>query len=150
MRNKNGLNKDQIQKARIAWEFLTQEDDTTIRADTIVLEDITFDTNSAHLTNSKTVFQESTLTVKLGADAYPGQGTDANSIMSLLACLCHELSHAQRLQLGFHRPITDPAMNLDEAETSIHASYHPVLSIQDRKHLIQDAKKRIAIWEEKI
>lgn len=149
LRNKSGLTPDQIEKAQLAWKFLTSSNNSTLSSSTISSSSINFDISYAHLNNTKTVFNESTKTVKLGADAYPGQG-DANSRMSLLACLCHELSHAQRYQMGFVRPLTEPECNLDEAETSLHASYIPVLSLQERKDLVEDAQERIRIWERKI
>ncbi len=39
-------------------------------------------------------------------------------------------------------------MHLDEAETSIHASYEAVLYPSDRIKLIDDASERLAKWRE--
>jgi len=96
--------------------------------------------------SSKTRFNENRKVVILGADAYPGYGTDANSRMSVLACLAHELAHAERFQLGYQRPSNLPDMLIDEAETSIHASFVSALSKRDRMDLIEDARDRINSW----
>lgn len=147
MRNKQGLSTEQIRKAELAWGYLMDTPIEALKID-IDLNSIAFDTNEAHITNSKTVFKEETLTIKLGADAYPGDNTCANSRMSLLACLSHEFSHLQRYLLGFNRPFIDPDKHLDEAETSIHASFTTVLSDGERKDLIEDAELRLKTWKE--
>jgi len=66
--------------------------------------------------------------------------------MSILACLAHELAHAQRLEMGFQRPFTLPHSLIDEAETSLHASFMSVLSAKDREDLIADARDRLTQW----
>lgn len=102
--------------------------------------------SKASIPSSKTCFNENQNVVILGADAYPGKGMDANSRMSVLACLAHELAHVERFQLGYQRPINLPDMLIDEAETSLHASFVSALSKRDRVDLLEDAKERINIW----
>lgn len=82
----------------------------------------------------------------LGADAYPGAGRTANSRMSPLACLAHELAHVERHELGYDRPFDPPDSYLDEAETSLRASFVPVLSPRDREDLVEDARDRLTDW----
>jgi len=96
--------------------------------------------------SSKTRFNENRNIVILGADAYPGNGMYANSRMSVLACLAHELAHVERFQLGYQRPLKLPDMLIDEAETSLHGSFVPALNKRDRIDLIEDAKDRINNW----
>ncbi len=91
-------------------------------------------------------FSEDRNAVYLGADVYPGENVDANSRMSMLACLAHELAHAERYELGFQRPITMPEVLIDEAETSLHASFMTILSVKDRADLIEDARDRLIQW----
>lgn len=51
-----------------------------------------------------------------------------------------------RAKLGFARPFTLPDMHLDEAETSIHASFLENVSRQDREDLVEDARDRLFAW----
>jgi hypothetical protein len=55
--------------------------------------------------------------------------------LSALACPAHEYAHAERHDLGYERPKSLPDILLDEAEASIHASFHPVLGRKDREDL---------------
>jgi hypothetical protein len=82
----------------------------------------------------------------LGADAYPGMGQSANSRMSVLACLAHELAHMRRAGRGFRRPLTPPDGFLDEAETSIYASFFKYVPLRDREDLVEDARDRLFDW----
>jgi hypothetical protein len=66
--------------------------------------------------------------------------------MSVLACLAHELAHLQRRRMDFNRPFHLPDAHLDEAETSIHASFLPALSQVDREDLVEDARDRLIDW----
>ena len=79
-------------------------------------------------------------------DALPGDGVDANARLSTLACLAHELAHAERFQLGYHRPTDLPDVLLDEAETSPRASFTSVLCPKDREDLVEDARDRLIQW----
>jgi hypothetical protein len=81
--------------------------------------------------------------VHLGADVMPGQAIDANSRMSVLACLAHELGHAERFELGYRRPIDNL---IDEAETSLRASFVSILGLKDREDLVEDARDRLIQW----
>ncbi len=66
--------------------------------------------------------------------------------MSEMACLAHELAHAERYhKMKIDRPDTDAANPVDEAEASLHASFMQPLSISDRNDLIEDARDRIII-----
>ena len=84
--------------------------------------------------------------VLLGADAYPGAGVDANSRMSVLACLVHELAHAERFAVGYRRPTSLPDVLLDEAETSLRAAFTSVISPTEREALVEDARDRLIAW----
>src|SRR5918999_852662 len=88
---------------------------------------IALDVSEARQNFSRTRFNEDQNKVFLGADAFPGEGVDANSRMSTLACLAHELAHAERFQLGYRRPTELPDVLLDEAETSLRAVFTSVL-----------------------
>ena len=85
----------------------------------------------------------------LGANVYPNPAAvDANSRLSVLACLTHEYAHAERHVGGYQRPKMLPDLLLDEAEASIHASFHPVLRHKDREDLVEDARDRLIKWIE--
>jgi hypothetical protein len=153
MRNMQGLTPEQIDQVIMYWEYILQPspvDKNTLSASILTDFSVELDVSEAHKSGSKTRFIENRNCVMLGADAFPnhfGLIRCANSTMSLLACLCHELAHAQRYYMGFRRPFKGHDVNLDEAETSIHASYMPVLSPTDRKQLIEDALQRLEIWK---
>jgi len=82
----------------------------------------------------------------LGADAYAGEGVDANSRMSTLACLAHELAHVERYRAEHRRPVDLPDALIDEAETSLRAALTSVLSGKDREDLVEDARDRLIHW----
>ena len=133
-RNQVGLSEREITHCLSAWELLcggTQRELVTTEAAT-------------H--SSRTRFNEIEGVVYLGADVKPGGGIEANSRMSILACLAHELAHAERLERDFQRPIEFPENLIDEAETSLHASFMSVLSLKDREDLIEDARDRLNQW----
>ena len=69
-----------------------------------------------------------------------------NARLSTLACLAHELAHAERFQLGYRRPMGLPDVLLDEAETSLRASFTSILSPKDREDLVEDARDRLIQW----
>lgn len=64
----------------------------------------------------------------------------------MLACLAHELEHVVRSELEVDRPFDPPDAYLDEAETSIAASFNPWLTRQDRADLVEDARDRLLDW----
>jgi len=82
--NQTGLTERQIVYCLDAWQALCAD------------RPIDPDTSEAVRRSSKTRFSEEQNKVILGADAFPGGGVDANSRMSTLACLAHELAHAER------------------------------------------------------
>ncbi len=133
-RNQLGLDEAQISYCVQAWEFLCGDRPRFL------------DISQAHSYSSQTRFNEQTKTVLLGADAYPGIGMGANSRLSVLACLAHELAHAERYEAGYVRPFDPPDRYVDEAETSLRASFTPVLSPRDREDLIEDARDRLIDW----
>lgn len=135
-RNHHGLDEQQIQRCINGWAVLTQS--TGLQVDLLV------DAARHHL--SRTFFRESDGKVHLGADVQPGDGVTPGARMSILACLAHELAHAQRFQLGFKRPTQKPDMLLDEAETSLHASFFQDLGRVDRETLVEHARDRITLW----
>jgi hypothetical protein len=96
--------------------------------------------------SSRTRFDELEGMVYLGADVKPGSGIEANSRMSVLACLAHELAHVERFEREYQRPIDFPENLIDEAEASLHASFVSVLNPKDREDLIEDARDRLNQW----
>jgi hypothetical protein len=133
-RNQHALDAHEIQYCQDAWAVLCGD---IFRA---------LDVSEAAISGSKTRFNESQQKVFLGADAYPGDGPNATSRMSPLACLAHELAHWERFEIDYSRPIEPPHSFLDEAETSIHASFNSVLGAKDREDLVEDARDRITDW----
>ena len=107
------------------------------------------DVSRAGTAGSSTAFDPVSKAVFLGADAEPGAGQDANSRMSMLACLSHELAHAERDAAGLARPSDLPILMLDEAETSIHAATRElILGRKERMDLVEDARDRLELWLE--
>ena len=133
-RNKVGLTERQIQSCVAAWNFLCGDNPRPL------------DVSEASRSGSRTRYDEEREIAILGADAYRGEGATANARMSVVACLAHELSHAVRKELGFQRPYHPPDSYLDEAETSIDASFRPLLSSVDRIDLVEDARDRLIDW----
>ncbi|NOT58317.1 MAG: hypothetical protein HOP18_27250 [Deltaproteobacteria bacterium] len=133
-RNQAGLTDTQIEYCVEVWEIL--------RAG----QPIRLDVSEARQNFSCTRFNEGQNTVMLGADAFPGAGVDANSRMSTLACLAHELAHAERFQLGYRRPAELPDVLLDEAETSLRAAFTSLLRKKNREDLVEDARDRLIQW----
>jgi hypothetical protein len=87
-RNQAGLTDKQIEYCLEAWAVLCAD------------RPIALDISEASQNFSRTRFNEDQNLVFLGADAFPGEGVDANSRMSTLACLAHELAHAERFRLA--------------------------------------------------
>lgn len=133
-RNHIGLTEKQIAYCVEAWAVLCAD------------RPIAFNTAEAAQYASRTRFNEAQNTVFLGADALPGDGVDANARMSTLACLAHELAHAERFSLSYRRPTELPDVLIDEAETSLRASFTSVLSPKDREDLVEDARDRLIQW----
>lgn len=133
-RNHVGLTEREIGYCLRAWELLCGENRRVL-----VITD-------ANIHSSRTRFNEINGLVHLGADVKPGIGSEANSRMSVLACLAHELAHAERFEHQVQRPIEFPDNLIDEAETSLHASFMSVLSAKDRRDLIEDARDRLSQW----
>jgi hypothetical protein len=133
-RNQVGLTEEQIAYCMEAWAVLCAD------------RPIAFDTSEAVQYASRTRFNEAQNTVFLSADVLPGDGIDANARLSTLACLAHELAHAERFHLGYRRPADPPDVLLDEAETSLRASFTSVLSAKDREDLVEDARDRLIQW----
>ncbi|MGI4791356.1 MAG: hypothetical protein ACRYFS_21215 [Janthinobacterium lividum] len=106
------------------------------------------DTSEADRASLRTRFNQLREIVLLGADAIPGIGIHARSRMSEMACLAHELSHAQRFYMGIDRPTERPDVFLDEAEASLHASFLSPISFTDRQDLVEDARLQIATWQD--
>ncbi len=77
----------------------------------------------------------------------PGIGISARSRMSEMACLAHELAHAERYRMGINRPVDQPDVFLDEAEASLHASFIEPIGLTDRQNLVEDARFQIAEWQ---
>lgn len=133
-RGQHGLTEDQIRYCQEAWGALCGEKSRVLNV------------SEASRPGSKTRFNENQKEVILGADAYPGEGVNGTSQMSPLACLAHELAHWERFEIGFRRPFEEPGVFLDEAETSLHASFTSILGPFDRTCLVDDARERILEW----
>lgn len=133
-RNQTGLTERQIAHCVEVWTLLEAAPQTEL------------DTSEASENLSRTRFNEEQNKVFWGADAFPGEGGDANSRMLTLACLAHELAHAERFQLGYRRPTDLPDVLIDEAETSLRASFTPMLRKKDREDLVEDARDRLVQW----
>src|SRR5262245_10821258 len=133
-RNQVGLTVEEIERCQLMWKNLCGDRERELIID------------EAHQHSSRTRFNETSGKVHLGADVKPGRGIEANSRMSVLACLAHELAHAERFEIGFQRPIEFPDNLIDEAETSLHASFMPVLSSTEREDLVADASDRLVQW----
>jgi hypothetical protein len=133
-RNYVGLTEDQIQRCRQVWEELCGNIPRPL------------DVSEAAWHGSRTRYDTDSRTVMLGANAYPGNGQSANSRLSVVACLAHELAHMLRADMDFDRPYTPPDVYLDEAEASIHASFLPKVSQRDRFDLVEDARDRVFSW----
>jgi hypothetical protein len=133
-RNQIGLTEQQIEYCLEAWAVLCAD------------SPLALDTSEARQHSSRTRFNEEQNKVFLGSDALPGEGVNATSRMSTLACLAHELAHAERFGLGYRRPTGLPDVLLDEAETSLRASFTSVLRMKDREDLVEDARDRLIQW----
>jgi hypothetical protein len=133
-RNYVGLTEIQIGSCLAVWEALCGDDERDL------------DVSEATYHGSRTRYDEDRGAVILGADAYAGMGASANARMSMQACLAHELAHMLRAELGFNRPFAPPDGYLDEAETSIHASFLDGVSLRDREDLVEDARDRLFDW----
>ncbi len=118
-RNQIGLSPNQIEYGQAVWSLLCAD------------QSLQLDTSEATPYASKTRFSEDQNTVFLGADVRPGDGLDAISRLSALACLSHELAHTERFQLGYRRPTQLPDVLLDEAETSLRAAFTSFLRMKD-------------------
>ncbi len=75
----------------------------------------------------------------------------ASSVRSCLAPASGSSSglafaHAERFQMGYRRPTDLPDVLLDEAETSLRASFTSLLSPKDREDLVEDARDRLIQW----
>lgn len=110
-RNTIALTQYEVKRCRMMWAVLSGKDPVEL------------DCSSADQHGSQTRFIEDPLKVILGADAYPGNGSGANSRLSTLACLVHELARVRRFKLGIQRA---PGNLIDEAETSLDASFASV------------------------
>jgi hypothetical protein len=133
-RNYIGLTEVQIGRCLAVWDALCGRYDRAL------------DISEAAFHGSRTRYDEDRDAVILGANAYAGIGASANARMSMQACLAHELAHMLRAELGFDRPFTPPDVYLDEAETSIHASFFESVSPRDREDLVEDARDRLFDW----
>jgi hypothetical protein len=133
-RNRVGLTDDQIRSCVRVWSVLCGDIPRLL------------DLSEASRHGSRTRYDERRRVVILGADVYSGSGAGANARMSMQACLAHEMAHMIRAEMGFNRPLVPPDAHLDEAETSIHASFLRPVSPRDREDLVEDARDRLIDW----
>ena len=134
-RNQRGLSESKIVNCQAIWEYL----DGNYVCPLLIVE------ASAH--GSRTRFSQAKNAVYLGADVVPGRGTEARVRMSEISCLAHELAHAERYRMGIDRTTDQPDVFLDEAETSLYASFITPLSEKERIDLVEDAQTQIAAWQ---
>ena len=52
----------------------------------------------------------------------------------------------QRFERGYRRPFDMPDLLIDEAETSLNASFHSIINTKDREDLVEDARDRLTEW----
>jgi len=135
-RNLDALDRRQIENCEHIWSVLLQSEEIFVQ----------LDVSRAGRVGTMTGFNEQETKVYLGANVYEGPGFSANARLSAMACLAHELAHAQRHVHGRGRSKTLPEIFLDEAETSIEASFMRVLSRRDRRDLVEDAGDYLTIW----
>lgn len=133
-RNRTALTSRQIAYCVEVWQALCAD------------RPIELDISEAAIHSSRTRFIEEQNRVVLDADAFSGDGMDANARMSTLACLAHELAHVERFTLGYRRPPALPDVLLDEAETSLHAAFTLGLRPKQREDLVEDARDRLIHW----
>lgn len=135
-RNTEALPPGQVEHCQTVWALITDGG----RA-------VPLDVSRASTPFTTTGYGETHHTVYLGANAYPNpMAVDANSRLSVLACLAHEYAHAERHARGYQRPKMLPDLLLDEAEASIYASFHPALGRKDREDLVEDARDQLIKW----
>lgn len=135
-RNHQGLSERDLMRCCQAWTLLTAS--IGLEAELV--------TDGATRHYSETVFRESDGRVYLGANVLPGCGTSAIERLSVLACLAHELAHLERFRRGFRRPLVMPDLLIDEAETSLHASFYDPISKVDRETLVEHAHDLLEKW----
>jgi len=133
-RGTKGLDDHRINHCKLIWEALGGSSICPL------------DCSEAKLHGSKTRFSQKKNIVFLGADVVPGLSADPRSRMSEMACLAHEMAHAERFSFGLDRDANLPHKLRDEAETSLHASWNILLNITDRNALIEDARDLIDEW----
>ena len=95
-RNQVGLTAREIAYCLSAWDVLCGENKRRLVI------------TAAHNHSSRTRFNELDGLVYLGADVKPGIGIEANSRLSILACLAHEMAHVERFEAQLQRPIEFP------------------------------------------
>jgi hypothetical protein len=135
-RNFQGLDDAQIERCKVAWAFLSSE----------TMSPVQLDISKAKEFNSSTFYDPILKVVFLGSNVYPGEGSFANCRLSYFSCLAHEYTHAQRDSQGLAKPYEWPDLLIDEAETSLGASYTIGLGSSDVVDLREDAKDRITTW----
>lgn len=64
----------------------------------------------------------------------------------MVACLAHEIAHAERFEIGYNRPFDFPDNLIDEAETSLRASFMSALTSREQEDLVEDARDRVIHW----
>jgi hypothetical protein len=102
-RNTGPLRPEQVEYCQMAWALITNGGLA-----------VPLDVSRASSGFTTTRYGERDRTVYLGANAYPNvMAVDANSRLSVLACLAHEYAHAERHGFGYERPKVLPDVLLD-------------------------------------
>lgn len=133
-RNQEPLTDRQIEQCLLGWAEVCHDGS------------IGFDISEATQRGGRTRFVEVINKVVIGPNAFPGEALDANSRMSMLACLAHEFAHAERYNAGFRWPTDLPDVLIDEASASLTATFILALSPKDREDLVEDARDRLIQW----
>ncbi len=152
-RNQKALTDKQIEDVRTLFNFMVTpdaKDDVGDSFDGDVLSEfeVKIDFSRAKIDGTRTTYADEDNIIYIGTNIYPvmsGPQT-ANATMSMMACLAHELAHAQRKFLGYRRNSVGRGELIDEAETSLHASFFSYLNPFHREQLVRDATERLEGW----
>lgn len=126
MRNRSPLRQGHIKECKDKWAVLGGRR-RNVR--------IIFDHSSK---KSHTRYDYARKVVFIGTDVLPLPSSMCllpHSQLSILACLAHELAHAERHRMGISRPFDGIGALIEEAEACLHAAFYPALSDDDRATL---------------
>ncbi|MDR2869451.1 MAG: hypothetical protein LBV04_03280 [Deferribacteraceae bacterium] len=124
-RNTQALSQAQIDYCETVWDVLKEGHDF-----------IRLDCTRASQPASLTSYKPDDKTIYVGANVFPAiNTTDPHASLSVLACLAHELAHAERDKLCIRRNMQGIEYYIEEVEACLHASCYLVLNDYDRQQL---------------